>query len=71
MRSRWVQRINGLIEATTRDPFDWIGKPEPLRANLAGYWSRRIDKTHRLVYSVDEGVITIISRRLHYGPQRD
>ena len=65
-----LRRINSLIEATTRTPFEGIGKPEALRANLAGYWSRRIDKANRLVYSVEGGVVTIVSCRFHYGPER-
>ena len=65
-----LRRINSLIEATTRTPFEGIGKPEPLQANLAGYWSRRIDKTNRLVYFVEEGVVTIVSCRLRYSPER-
>ena len=109
-----LRRINSLIEATMRTPFEGIGKPEALRANLpcnkhqrersdrrwllhgrsawhwagggagaertrgtghgygalAGYWSRRIDKTNRLVYAVEGGVITIVSCRFHYGTER-
>jgi len=48
------------------DPFDGIGKPEPLKANLSGLWSRRIDETNRLVYAVDEDYLTIIACRYHY-----
>lgn len=47
-----LKRINKLIEATLRMPFTGMGKPEPLRENLAGFWSRRIDETNRLVYAV-------------------
>lgn len=61
-----LRRINGLIEATKREPFKGIGKPEPLRENLAGFWSRRIDETNRLVYVVDDDSLTIISCRYHY-----
>ncbi|WP_394752645.1 Txe/YoeB family addiction module toxin [Crenothrix sp.] len=61
-----LQRINKLIDASVRTPFDGIGKPEALRENLSGYWSRRIDDTHRLVYSVDDERITIIACRYHY-----
>ncbi len=60
-------RINKLIEAISRDPFRGIGKPEPLRHDLAGYWSRRIDEEHRLVYKVEQGVIYIAACRYHYG----
>lgn len=62
-----LQRINKLVEATVRNPFEGIGKPEALRENLSRYWSRRIDDTHRLVYAVDEARLTIIACRYHYG----
>ena len=53
-----LQRINKLIEEIRRDPFSGIGKPEPLRHALAGYWSRRIDDEHRIVYNpADEGLL--------------
>ena len=61
-----LKRINTLIEATRRDPFMGIGKPEPLLGNLAGYWSRRIDETHRLVYAADEVDLDVIACRGHY-----
>jgi len=61
-----VQKINRLIEEITRTPFMGMGKPEPLRENLAGYWSRRINDEHRLVYSADDTEIRIISCRYHY-----
>ena len=61
-----LRRINKLITDVKRSPFEGIGKPEPLKENLSGFWSRRIDDTNRLVYVVDEGVITIISCRYHY-----
>jgi len=61
-----LKRINKLIEATLRMPFTGMGKPEPLRENLAGFWSRRIDETNRLVYAVEDAYITIISCRYHY-----
>jgi len=62
-----LKRINKLIEATIRLPFEGIGKPEPLRENLAGFWSRRIDDTNRLVYAVDDEYLTIIACRYHYS----
>lgn len=62
-----LRRINKLIEATLRSPFEGIGKPEALRENLAGFWSRRIDDTNRLVYAVDDNYLTIISCRYHYS----
>jgi toxin YoeB len=61
-----LKRINKLIQATKKTPFEGIGKPEPLKANLSGFWSRRIDDTNRLVYAVDDRYLTIISCRFHY-----
>ena len=61
-----LKRINKLITDCKRSPFVGIGKPEPLKENLSGFWSRRIDDSHRLVYVVDENYLTIISCRYHY-----
>jgi toxin YoeB len=61
-----LKRINRLIVDTQRTPFTGIGKPEPLKENLAGFWSRRIDDAHRLVYAVDTDAITIITCLYHY-----
>jgi len=61
-----LKRINKLIDEMRRSPFVGIGKPEPLKENLSGFWSRRIDDTHRLVYAVDAASITVISCRAHY-----
>ena len=61
-----LKRINKLIKAAKNDPFTGIGKPEPLKENLSGFWSRRIDDTNRLVYAVDNRYLTIISCRFHY-----
>lgn len=61
-----LKRINKLIEDTKRTPFEGIGKPEPLRHNLAGFWSRRIDETNRVVYAADDEYLTIIACRYHY-----
>ncbi|AEA98845.1 addiction module protein [Alteromonas mediterranea] len=61
-----LKRINKLISDVKRSPFDGIGKPEPLKENLSGFWSRRIDDTNRLVYTVDDTAITVISCRYHY-----
>lgn len=60
------ERLVRLIGETVRTPFQGIGKPEPLRHQLKGYWSRRIDQEHRLIYSVTDDAITIISCRDHY-----
>ena len=59
-------RISLLILSIQQTPFEGIGKPEPLKHNLSGKWSRRIDKEHRLVYAVDEQRIIIISLLHHY-----
>jgi toxin YoeB len=61
-----LKRINLLIQDTVRTPFAGIGKPEPLRENLSGFWSRRIDDTHRLVYTVNGNDLVIIACRYHY-----
>lgn len=61
-----LKRINTLIKDCQRSPFVGIGKPEPLKYQLAGYWSRRIDETNRLVYAFDNDTLTIISCRYHY-----
>jgi toxin YoeB len=61
-----LRRINKLIVDVQRNPFDGIGKPEPLKENLSGLWSRRIDETNRLIYVLDDGRLTIISCRYHY-----
>jgi toxin YoeB len=63
---RQADRILSLIEEIRRTPFDGSGKPEPLRFQLAGCWSRRIDRGHRLVYQVEESEIIVIACRYHY-----
>ena len=60
------KNINRLIKQMQRTPFDGIGKPEPLKGDMKGCWSRRIDQKHRLVYKVSDEEITIISCRGHY-----
>ena len=60
------KRINRLVEAIESDPFRGIGKPEPLRGELSGYWSRRITQEHRLVYRVTGKTVHAISCRYHY-----
>jgi toxin YoeB len=62
-----LKRINALIKDTLRSPFEGIGKPEPLKADLAKYWSRRITEEHRLIYSVTSTELTIIACRYHYA----
>jgi toxin YoeB len=61
-----LKRINLLIRDTMRSPFDGIGKPEPLRENLSGFWSRRINEEHRLVYTTDRDDLVVIACRYHY-----
>jgi toxin YoeB len=61
-----VKRINTLIKAIQRSPFDGIGKPEALRHGLSGYWSRRINDEHRLVYKVAGERLSIVQLRYHY-----
>lgn len=61
-----LRRINAMIQDTLRAPFDGIGKPEPLKENLAGFGSRRIDDTHRLVYCVDSESLVVIACRYYY-----
>lgn len=61
-----LKRINLLLQDILRNGNDGIGKPEPLRENLSGFWSRRIDGTNRLVYRISEDTIEIISCRAHY-----
>lgn len=59
-------RIVNLIKDVRRDPFKGIGKPEPLKHELKGCWSRRIDQEHRLIYQVTEAKIRILACRFHY-----
>jgi toxin YoeB len=63
---RMVERINKLIKETARDPFEGVGKPEPLKHALAGYWSRRITEEHRMVYRVEGSSLLIAQLRHHY-----
>ena len=61
-----LKRINLLIQDAMRDPEDGIGKPEALKENLSGLWSRRIDNTNRLVYAIKKEQLVIIACRYHY-----
>jgi len=63
---RTLRRVNRLIEEALRAPGEGVGKPERLRGDLSGCWSRRIDQEHRLVYAVDGDVITVLQARYHY-----
>jgi len=62
-----LKRINELIKVAVRTPFEGIGNPEPLKHALQGYWSRRIDGEHRLVYTIIDEDLVIISCRYHYN----
>ncbi|MFJ2489209.1 Txe/YoeB family addiction module toxin [Pseudomonas sp. NPDC087639] len=61
-----LKRINLLIKAIQREPFEGVGKPEPLKHNLSGFWSRRITAEHRLVYRIEGGEICVITCKYHY-----
>ena len=61
-----LKRINQLIRDAERDPFNGIGKPEPLKGDLSGFWSRRIDEGNRLVYRPNNGILEILSCKEHY-----
>ena len=64
--NKTLKRINTLIKDITREPFEGLGDPEPLRHHWSGYWSRRIDREHRLVYKVCETTIIFVQFRYHY-----
>ncbi|MCC0178399.1 Txe/YoeB family addiction module toxin [Waterburya agarophytonicola K14] len=61
-----LKKINALIKDIQRNPFNGIGKPEALKANLSGYWSRRINSEHRLVYQIAKDSILVVACRFHY-----
>ncbi len=63
---KMLNKVNELIKSCERTPFSGIGKPEPLKENLKGYWSRRIDNSHRLVYKIVDDTIIIPQCRFHY-----
>ena len=63
---RMVVRISKLIKETMRDPFEGFGKPEPLNHSLAGFWSRRINEEHRMVYKLDADALMLAQLRYHY-----
>lgn len=64
---KMVDRINRLIDAIQRDPFEGIGKPEPLKHALAGFWSRRITDEHRVVYRIEGDALLIAQLRFYYA----
>lgn len=61
-----LKRINALIKDISRSPFEGIGKPEPLKHVLSGYWSRRINDEHRMVYAIEDDSVLIAQLRYHY-----
>lgn len=61
-----LKRVNALIKDIMRNPFDGIGDPEPLKHNWSGYWSRRINRKHRIVYKVEDSTLVIAQCRYHY-----
>lgn len=61
-----LKKINALIKESARTPFEGTGKPEPLKGDLSGYWSRRINQEHRLVYKCEEQTLYILQCRYHY-----
>jgi toxin YoeB len=63
---KMIERINKLIQETMREPFTGVGKPEPLKHALAGFWSRRITDEHRMVYRVEDGSLLVAQLRYHY-----
>jgi len=65
--AKTLDRVNRLIGECLRDPFRGVGKPEPLKAQLAGCWSRRIDQSHRLVYRASADALEIVACRFHYS----
>ena len=64
--NKMLERINKLIAEVKREPFSGIGKPEPLKHALSGYWSRRINDEHRMVYRIEGGSLLIAQLRFHY-----
>ena len=61
-----LKRINDLVKDIKRNPFEGLGSPEPLKHNWTGYWSRRINKEHRIVYKFEDGILSIAQCRYHY-----
>lgn len=62
-----LRRINALIKDIQRNPFEGLGKPEPLKGNYQGWWSRRIDEVNRIVYKIEAGQIVVAQCRTHYS----
>ena len=64
-----LKRINALIKDMQRTPYEGLGKPEPLKENLTGWWSRRMDESNRIVYRVKDNALVIAACRNHYGDE--
>ena len=62
-----LARINDLVKDIVRTPYTGIGKPEPLRYEFRGYWSRRITQEHRLIYTIEDNTMIMVAARFHYG----
>jgi toxin YoeB len=62
-----LKRINGLLKEIDRNPYEGIGKPEPLKGNWSGFWSRRIDDANRIIYKIENGQLIIVQCGSHYG----
>ena len=62
-----LKRVNRLIDDISRNGHEGIGKPEPLRQNLSGYWSRRVTTEHRIIYAIEDDTVVIIACRFDYG----
>lgn len=65
--AKTVSRINAILKDAERDPFRGIGKPEPLRHEFKGWWSRRIDSANRLIYKVADNTLVVLSCKDHYA----
>ena len=66
-RQKMLKRINALLRDIERSPFEGIGKPEPLKGGLSGWWSRRIDDANRIIYRVEKGQLLILQCGSHYN----
>jgi toxin YoeB len=63
---KMLNRVNNLLKDIKRNPYNGIGKPEPLKHGLSGYWSRRIDDEHRILYKIDDDTLLLAQIRYHY-----
>jgi toxin YoeB len=65
-RQKMLNRVNNLLKDIKRNPYNGIGKPEPLKHGLSGYWSRRIDDEHRILYKIEDDTLLLAQVRYHY-----